>query len=152
MTMMDTMEWGHSLEAEQSVLGALLIDNGALDLIADVIAERDFYLGAHRRIFAAIARMVDTARVADLLTVSEYLEREDARVFSEMGGTRYLGELQQNVPSTLNVRRYAEIVRERSMARRLFQACTEVQESVVGRRGREVWEVVDQAEQKILAV
>lgn len=146
------MDWAHSPEAEQSLLGGLLLDNAAFDHVADIVAERDFYIGAHRRVFAAAARMIEAGRAADIVTVAELLEREDARLFAEMGGAAYLGTLAQNTPSALNIRRYAELVKERAIARRLFSACQAIGDSILERKGRDIGTLLDEAQQKILAV
>src|SRR3954447_11819334 len=94
-----------SIEAEQSVLGGLLLDNGAWDKIADVISEADFYRSDHRAIFRHIAQLIEENRPADALTVAESLDR--AGKVAEVGGQAYIGSLALNTPSAANIRRYA---------------------------------------------
>ena len=107
----------HSIEAEQSVLGGLLLDNTAWDRIADLIGTNDFYRQDHQYIFGAISRLVDASKPADSVTVFEAL-RNTGRA-EQAGGLVYLNSLAQNTPSAANIRRYAELVRERSVLRRL---------------------------------
>jgi hypothetical protein len=107
----------HSVEAEQSVLGGLMLDNTAWDRIADRIAAEDFYRHDHRLIFQQILRLVDQSKPADAVTVYEALQLHGQA--KECGGLAYLNALAQNTPSAANVRRYAEIVRERAILRRL---------------------------------
>lgn len=105
----------HSIEAEQSVIGGLLLDNRAWDRIAGQVAEADFYRDEHRRIFRHITRMLDRGQPADVVTVAEALE--DSNEAELTGGLAYLGEIANNTPSAVNIRRYAEIVRERRTRR-----------------------------------
>ena len=102
----------HSVEAEQSVLGGLLLENSAWDRIADVVAGEDFYRHEHRIIFRTITALINENRPADVITVQEFLERSDE--IEAVGGFNYLISLAQNTPSAANIRRYAEIVRERA--------------------------------------
>ena len=106
-----------SVEAEAAVLGGLLLDNTAWDRIGDLLRDTDFYRADHRLIYAAISRLVEQARPADAVTVYEHLQSigkaEDA------GGLSYINSLAQETPSASNIRRYAEIVRDRSILRRL---------------------------------
>lgn len=110
-----------SREAEQSVLGGLLLDNGAFDRVGDLLADTDFYRSEHRAIYAAIAALAAAGKPADVVTVHEQLGRAAA----ECGGLPYLNALAQSVPSASNARRYAEIVRERSMRRALIATLDE---------------------------
>jgi len=146
------LSWAHSIEAEQSVLGGLLLDNSAYDNVGDLLTETDFYLDGHRRIFRAIRGMVEHSQAADVVTVAEYLQREDAAAFEALGGPAYLGTLAQNTPSALNVRRYAELVKERSTGRQLFHAANETAVAVRNRGGRDIRQLVDDAQERILAV
>jgi replicative DNA helicase len=116
----------HSIEAEQSLLGGLLLDNQAFDRIADLVAASDFYRDDHRRIWRHIAKLVESARPADVVTVSESIEASEDK--DKTGGAAYLAQLAQNTPSAVNIRRYAEIVRERAVQRRLAQVATEITE------------------------
>jgi replicative DNA helicase len=148
----DSMHWGHSDEAEQSLLGALLLDNLAFDRVCDVVSERDFYAAVHRNIFRAIARMIDAGRPADLITVSDRLMTEDAERFAKEGGAGYLASLAQASPGAVNARRYAEIVRERSIARQLYQAGMTITTSVAGSVGQDIGQLVDQAQSAVIAL
>jgi hypothetical protein len=98
----------HSIEAEQSLLGALLLDNQAFDRVADLVTGEDFYRDDHRRIWRHITRLIEAAKPADVVTVSESVEASEDK--DKTGGPAYLGALAQNTPSALNVRRYAELV------------------------------------------
>ena len=107
----------HSIESEQSVLGALLLENGAWDRIADLVGEQDFYRYDHRMIFRHIVRLINANKPADVITVYESLGGEAKS--EEVGGLSYLNAMAQNTPSSANIRRYAEIVRERGDRRYL---------------------------------
>jgi len=140
----------HSVEAEQSVLGGLLLDNHAFDKIADLITAEDFYRDDHRRIFRHISRLVEAGKPADMVTVGESIESSEDK--DNTGGNAYLGSLAQNTPSALNIRRYAELVRERSVQRRLAQVATEIAESALGPSGKDIGTLLDEAESRILEV
>lgn len=140
----------HSVEAEQSVLGALLLDNQAFDKIADLITAEDFYRDDHRRIWFHIAKLVEASRPADVVTVSESIEASNDK--DKTGGPAYLGALAQNTPSALNIRRYAELVRERSVQRRLAHVATDIAESALNYAGKEVAQLLDEAESKIFQI
>ncbi|HZQ71772.1 MAG TPA: replicative DNA helicase [Burkholderiales bacterium] len=140
----------HSVEAEQSLLGALLLDNQAFDRVADLVNGEDFYRDDHRRIWRHIARLVEANRPADVVTVSESIEASEDK--DKTGGAAYLGALAQNTPSALNIRRYAELVRERSVQRRLAQVATDIAESALNAGGREVGQLLDEAESKIFQI
>jgi replicative DNA helicase len=139
-----------SVEAEQSVLGGLLLDNSAWDRIADLITEGDFYRADHRTIFHHIAQLIEGNRPADALTVAESLERHGK--LAEVGGQAYLGSLALNTPSAANIRRYAEIVRERASLRNLAAAGTEIADSAYNTAGREVGALIDEAEAKVFRI
>src|SRR5438477_755714 len=140
----------HSVEAEQSLLGALLIDHQAFDRIADLVASEDFYRDDHRRIWRHISRLIEASRPADVVTVAESIEASEDK--DKTGGPTYLAALSQNTPSSLNVRRYAELVRERSVQRRLAQVATEIAESALAPSGKEVGPLLDEAESKIFQI
>ena len=139
-----------SIEAEQSVIGGLLLDNTAWDRIADVVTAADFYRADHRLIFEHIGQLIENARPADALTVAESLERS-ARL-DEVGGHAYLGALAANIPSAANIRRYAEIVRERSVMRSLAGIGTEIADSAYNPMGRDAKALLDEAETKIFRI
>jgi replicative DNA helicase len=140
----------HSVEAEQSLLGALLLDNQAFDKVADLVSDQDFYRDDHRRIWKHIARLVEATRPADVVTVLESIEASDDK--DKTGGAAYLAALAQNTPSALNIRRYAELVRERSVQRRLAQVATEIAEAALSPTGKEVGQLLDEAESKIFQI
>jgi replicative DNA helicase len=140
----------HSVEAEQSLLGALLIDNQAFDRVADVVSAEDFYRDDHRRIWRHIARLVEAGRPADVVTVAEAIEASEDK--DKTGGPTYLAALAQNTPSSLNIRRYAELVRERAVQRRLAQVATEIAETALAPTGKDVGQLLDEAESKIFQI
>ena len=140
----------HSVEAESSVLGGLLLDNGAWDRVGDVLDESDFYRYEHRLIFAAVRALVDASKPADVVTVFNHLQ--DQGKAGECGGLAYLNSLAQYVPSASNIRRYAEIVRERSILRKLVTASDEIATHAFNPQGRPVAQIVDEAEQKIFSI
>ena len=139
-----------SIEAEQSVLGGLLLDNTAWDKISDVMSETDFYRADHRLIFQHIMLLIENNRPADVLTVAESLER--SAKLEESGGQAYLGSLSMNTPSAANIRRYAEIVRERAIMRQLAQAGTEIADAAFNPEGREAKDLIDEAESKVFQI
>nr|WP_315595491.1 replicative DNA helicase [uncultured Cupriavidus sp.] len=140
----------HSIEAEQSVLGGLLLDNAAWDRIADFLSEADFYRFDHRLIFQSIARLISATKPADVITVYETLQVSGKA--EEVGGLAYLNSLAQNTPSAANIRRYAEIVRERSVLRKLVTAADDIASAAFAPKGREVRELLDEAESKVFAI
>ncbi|WP_455282740.1 replicative DNA helicase [Cupriavidus necator] len=140
----------HSIEAEQSVLGGLLLDNAAWDRIADFLSEADFYRFDHRMIFQSIARLISATKPADVITVYEMLQV--AGKSEEVGGLAYLNSLAQNTPSAANIRRYAEIVRERSVLRKLVTVADDIASAAFAPKGREVRELLDEAESKVFAI
>lgn len=115
----------HSTEAEQSVLGGLLIDNRAFDRIAGLVSERDFYRFEHREIFGAIAALIVANMPADVITTFEHLQSRGKA--EGCGGLAYLNALAQSVPSASNAQRYAAIVRERGFARDLIAAARQAE-------------------------
>ena len=140
----------HSIEAEQSVLGGLLLDNAAFDKIADIISEGDFYRDEHKRIYRHISKLLERAKPADAVTVAESLDL--AGEGNETGGLAYLGELAVNTPSASNIRRYAEIVRERAILRQLVTAGDEIAGSAFNPLGRDPKQLLDEAEAKVFAI
>lgn len=140
----------HSIEAEQSLLGGLLLDNSAWDRIADVVAEGDFYRDDHRRIFRYIGKLCVAGRPADVVTVFELIEQ--ANEIDQTGGLSYLAEIANATPSAANIRRYAEIVRERAVLRRLVTVGDEIAGSALNPSGRDVKTLLDEAEQRIFEI
>ncbi len=140
----------HSIEAESSVLGGLLLDNGAWDRVGDLLTDSDFYRFEHRLIYAAIGTLVNSSRPADVITVHEQLQNLGKA--DETGGLAYLNALAQYVPGAGNIRRYAEIVRERSILRKLVSASDEIATSAFNPQGRPVERILDEAEQKVFNI
>ena len=140
----------HSQEAESSVLGGLLLDNNSWDKVADLLVEADFYRYEHRLVFASITSLVNANRPADVITVFEQMQSQGKA--EEIGGLAYLNSLAQYVPSSANIRRYAEIVRERSILRKLVSVSDEIATSALNTNGRPVTNILDEAEQKIFSI
>jgi replicative DNA helicase len=140
----------HSIEAEQSVLGGLLLDNQAWDRMGDLVNDGDFYRDEHRRIFRQIRNLLEKARPADVVTVAEALDA--AGEGDQTGGLAYLGELAANTPSAANIRRYAEIVRERAVLRQLVATADEIAADALNPLGRDAETLLDEAESKIFAI
>jgi replicative DNA helicase len=140
----------HSVEAEQSVLGGLLLDNTAWDRAGDLLADGDFYRYEHRLIYAAISGLVSSCKPADVITVYEQLQSLGKA--EEVGGLVYLNALAQSVPSAANLRRYAEIVRERAVLRKLIAASDEIATSAFNPQGKSAAEVLDAAQSLVIQV
>ncbi len=140
----------HSIEAEQSVLGGLMLENVAWDKIADLIGEGDFYRDDHRRIYKHISKLIEANRPADVITVGESLER--SAELESVGGLAYVGMLSTNTPGAANIRRYAEIVRERCIMRKLAEIGTEIAASSYSPAGREARQLLDEAEAKVFKI
>ncbi len=140
----------HSQEAEQSVLGGLMLEDTAWDRAAEIVSENDFYRRDHRLIFRAIAILAEESKPRDALTVSETLNRLGE--LEEAGGIAYLGEIVKNTASAANIGAYAEIVRERSVLRQLIRVSYEVSDSAYQPQGATSREILDDAERKIFAI
>ena len=140
----------HSVEAEQSVLGGLLIDNLAWDRAGDLLTDSDFYRYEHRLIFTAIAGLVNASKPADVITVFEQLQSLGKA--EDCGGLAYLNALAQSVPSAANMRRYAEIVRERAILRKLIATSDQIATTAFNPQGRPVAQILDDAEGAIFKI
>jgi replicative DNA helicase len=140
----------HSIEAEQAVLGGLLLDNAAFDRVADVLREEDFYRHDHRLIWRQVARLIERAQPADVVTVYEALQT--AGKADDAGGLVYLNSLAQETPSAANIRRYGEIVRDRSILRRLISTSDEISTSALNPQGRDTRQLLDEAESKVFQI
>jgi replicative DNA helicase len=140
----------HSVEAEQAVLGGLMLDNRTWDAIADRIGADDFYRRDHQLIFAAIAELSGRADPSDAVTLSEWLERQGQT--EQTGGLAYLATLVRDTPSAANIRAYAQIVRERATLRRLISVGGEIAASAYDPEGRDASELVDEAERKVFEI
>lgn len=132
------------------MLGGLLLENEALDKIADILASGDFYRHDHKLIFEHIAKLIEHNRPADIVTVAESLD--NAAELSAVGGLAYLGALAQNTPSAANIRRYAEIVRERAIMRKLVEVGSGIAESAYNPQGRDAQQLLDEAESRIFKI
>ena len=139
-----------STEAECSILGGLLLDNQAWDHVADLLTESDFYRHEHRLIYAAIGDLIASDRPADVVTVFGHLQNTGQA--AEMGGIAYLNDLAQYVLSASNIRRYAEMVRERCILRRLISASDEIATRAFNPQGLSVAHILDEAEKKIFSI
>jgi replicative DNA helicase len=140
----------HSIEAEQSVLGGLLLDNGAWDRAGDLLTDSDFYRYEHRLIYQAIGHLINANKPADVITVFEQLQSLGKA--EECGGLAYLNALAQSVPSAANLRRYAEIVRDRAVLRKLVAVSDEIATAAFNPQGRPVAQILDEAEGKIFKI
>jgi replicative DNA helicase len=140
----------HSIEAEQSVLGGLLLDNAAFEKLTDLVNEHDFYRHDHRLIWQHIARLVNLSRPADVVTVNESLVSMNKA--EEAGGLAYLNALAHNTPSAANIRRYAEIVRERSMLRKLVAVADDIADMAFNPQGKEARQLLDEAESRVFKI
>lgn len=140
----------HSVEAEQAVLGGLMLDNRAWDVIVGKISEQDFYLVNHRVIYQAMAVLTLQDKPLDALTVSEKLQSQ--QLVTEAGGLAYLVQIAKNTPSAANIAAYADIVRERSVLRQLIEVGTEITESGFEPKGRSSIDLLDEAERKVFAI
>src|SRR5262245_13786212 len=139
-----------SIEAEQSVLGGLLLDNSAWDRVADLVTGQDFYRADHRVIFQHIGDLIENGKPADALTVAESLERSGK--LADIGGQAYLGSLAANTPSAANIRRYGEIVRERAIMRSLAAVGTEIADAAFSPMGKTAAQMLDEAEGRVFEI
>ncbi|MFY7913674.1 MAG: replicative DNA helicase [Rubrivivax sp.] len=140
----------HSTEAEQSVLGGLLLENLAWDKCSELLTDSDFYRHEHRHIYGAIGSLIASSKPADVITVFESLQSLGKA--EDCGGLAYLNALAQSVPSASNVRRYAEIVRERSVLRKLISASDEIATTAFNPQGQPVSQILDEAESRIFRI
>ncbi|MCP4701683.1 MAG: replicative DNA helicase [Gammaproteobacteria bacterium] len=140
----------HSIEAEQSVLGGLMLDNEAWMQIADRIGEQDLYRRDHRLIFLSIKTLAEESQPCDVITLSEWLAKRGQ--LDAAGGLAYLGELAKNTPSAANITTYADIVRENSILRQLTRVGTDIANSAYSPEGRGTAELLDHAEKEVFAI
>ncbi len=140
----------HSVEAEQSVLGGLLLETSAWDKIADLIRPEDFYRHDHRLIYQVISQLIEQGKPADIITAGERLQTMGE--LENVGGLPYLVALAQNTPSAANIRRYTEIVRERAILRKLIEIGSDIAESAYQPAGKTAAELLDQAEKKVFDI
>ena len=140
----------HSVEAEQAVIGGLLLDTQAWDQVGDSVVAEDFYRPDHRMIFEAIGQLVAQSKAIDVVTVSEQLDRQGK--LQDAGGLAYLGTLARDTPTAANARAYAQIVRERALLRALVSAGNAIAGSVFSEEGQSARELVNQAEQRVFEI
>lgn len=140
----------HSLEAEQSVIGGLLLDNERWDVVSGEVLPTDFYSRAHKIIFEKMAALLSDNHPVDLITLSEYLEQHD--LLEEVGGFSYLAELAKNTPSAANIVAYANIVRERALTREMISVANEIADAGFDPQGMSSEDLLDMAESKIFAI
>src|SRR3990167_4098511 len=140
----------HSIDAERSVLGGLMLDNRAWDQIIDRLRDEDFYRHEHRLIFRIMLGLVEKNKPMDVLTIAEALrERQE---LEQVGGEIYLFEMANNTPSAANIVAYADIVRERAVLRQLINAATDITQDAFYAQGRSITELVDAAERRIFSI
>lgn len=140
----------HSIEAEQSVLGGLLLDNNTWDIASEVVMEEQFYRHDHRLIFRIIQKLINQQQPVDVITLSEELDRTGD--LDKAGGLDYLVELAKNTPSAANIRAYAEIVRDRALLRQMIGVAQEIADNAFYPEGRASEEILNDAEQKIFQI
>ncbi len=140
----------HSIEAEQSVLGGLMLDNNAWDQVADLIDEDDFYRRDHRLIFRAIRELASKSHPFDVVTLSEWLK--NINELDSAGGLAYLGTLAMNTPSAVNIKAYVAIVRERAILRQMIAVATQISNSAFNPEGRASTELLDDAEKRVFEI
>src|SRR3990167_9212750 len=140
----------HSIEAEQSVLGGLMLDQRAWEQVADRIHENDFYRNEHRIIYQVMSRLMAHDKPLDVLTVSEALR--EINELDHIGGEVYLFELANNTPTVANIAAYADIVRERSVLRQLITAANDIADNAFNAKGRHISELLDQAERSVFSI
>ena len=140
----------HSVEAEQSVLGGLMLDGAAWDQVADRVAAEDFYRPDHRMIFEAAAALIERGQPCDAVTVSGHLESQG--LIDQVGGLSYIGGLARDTPTTANIRAYADMVRERAILRQLVSAGNRIVADALEPEGREAREIVDDAERSVFEI
>lgn len=140
----------HSIEAEQSVLGGLLLSADGWDAVAETVTADDFYRPDHRLIFRHIARLAEATQPIDVITVADRLTANGE--LDAAGGLSYLAELASNTPSASNIRAYAEVVNERASLRKLIEAAQTIAESGFSPEGRSSNELIDEAERLIMQI
>lgn len=140
----------HSMEAEQSVLGGLMLDNDAWDTVSEVLLEQHFFSGNNRSIFRTMQKLIDAGRPIDVVTLSEELDRTGE--LESAGGLEYLVSLARNTPSASNIRAYSEIVRDRALLRQMLKVAGEIADSAYNPEGRASDEILNEAEQKIFQI
>lgn len=141
-----------SIEAEQSVLGGLMLENQRWDDVAEIVSEQDFSSRPHRSIFSAMRSLVANQFPIDLITLAEHIENEGEGKLDSLGGFAYLAELSKNTPSAANIIAYAQIVRERAVIREMIKVANEITEAGYNPEGRTSDELLDLAESRIFQI
>jgi len=140
----------HSLEAEQSVLGGLMLDNERWDNVAERVVSNDFFSRPHRTIFTEMQRLLERSKPIDLITLSESLELQGH--LDSVGGFAYLAELSKNTPSAANIGAYADIVRERAVVREMIAVANEIADAGYDPQGRTSEDLLDLAESRVFQI
>jgi replicative DNA helicase len=140
----------HSIDAEQSVLGGLMLDNRAWDQVVDKLRQDDFYRHENKLIYKSMARLAEQNKPIDVLTVSEALR--EVNELEQAGGEVYLFELTNNTPTAANIVAYADIVRERAVLRQLIGAASDIAETAFNSQGRNITEILDAAERSVFSI
>ncbi len=140
----------HSIEAEQAVLGGVMLENTAWERVAESVSETDFYRHDHRLIFRAMVRLAGRNQPFDVVTLAEDLDREG--LIDQVGGLAYLGQLAKNTPSAANIGAYAQIIRERATLRQLISVSSDIADTAFNPKGLQALEVLDEAERKIFSI
>ncbi|UAW99144.1 replicative DNA helicase [Halopseudomonas nanhaiensis] len=140
----------HSIEAEQAVLGGVMLENTAWERVAEAVSESDFYRHDHRLIFRAMVRLAGRNQPFDVVTLAEDLDREG--LIDQVGGLAYLGQLAKNTPSAANIGAYAQIIRERATLRQLISVSSDIADTAFNPKGMQALEVLDEAERKIFSI
>ena len=140
----------HSIEAEQSVLGGLMLDNERWDDVAERVVAEDFYTRPHRHIFTEMHRLQEMGKPIDLITLAESLEVQGQ--LDSVGGFAYLAELSKNTPSAANISAYADIVRERAVVRDMISVANEIAEAGFDPQGRSSEDLLDLAESRVFKI
>lgn len=140
----------HSIEAEQSVLGGLMLDNNYWDNVAEYILEKDFFIYPHRIIFCEMQKLLDAEKPIDLITLSESLERK--KKLENVGGFAYLAEISKNTPSTANIEAYADIIREYALIREMITVANKISATGYNLKGKNSTDLLNLAESKIFQI
>lgn len=140
----------NSIDAEQAVLGGLMLDNGEWDNISDLVISRDFYRPEHQIIFRVMLKQSEDNKPIDVVTLGEALD--NLNELDQVGGIDYLGELAGNARGTVNIKAYSEIIRERAVLRSLISVANEIADSGYNPAGKKAADILDEAEQKVFNI
>lgn len=140
----------HSISAERSLLGGMMLAQDAWDSVVDIVTVGDFYLPKHRFIYQELAKLAEAAEPLDVVTLVDSLEKSGT--LESAGGAGYLVDLLNDTPSAANIRAYAKIVHDRATLRRIIEAASEIQDTAFNPKGREASDVLDSAERLIMHV